>query len=270
MMAKYMTQPARLIKCSHVGCMGCALKTFNEPIVRKALDLILPPTCAGCGQVVADADVLCADCWSRLTFLGRPCCESCGHPFDYDVPDLTLCGPCARERPPFQRARAALRYDDGSKDFILRFKHADKLETRGLLVKWLAMAGGDLLGDADVLVPVPLHWTRLVARRYNQAAVLASEVGRLSGVAVALDALARTKRTPSQGHLGLKARARNVRGAFVVPPRRFRVVRGRRVVLIDDVYTTGATVKAAARALVRAGARGVDVLTLARVVKETT
>lgn len=246
------------------------MKTYGVPLLGPVLDLVLPPTCAGCGAMVAEPDTLCVDCWSQLTFLGHPCCEACGHPFDYAVPDLTLCGPCVRERPPYRRARSALLYDDASRDFILRFKHADKTDTVGLLAKWLQMAGGDVLSDADVLVPVPLHWTRLLARRYNQAALLAHAVGRASGVAVAVDALKRRKRTPSQGGLGLKARARNVRGAFEVPPKRLRSVRGKRVVLVDDVYTTGATVRAAAKVLTRAGAASVDVLTLARVVKGTS
>lgn len=244
------------------------MKTRGVPLFHQALDLILPPTCAGCGDIVAQPDSLCPDCWGRLTFLGQPCCEACGHPFAFAVPDLTVCGPCTRERPPFDRARAALLYDDASKGFILRFKHADKTDTAALLAKWLHVAGGEVWPEADLLVPVPLHWTRLLARRYNQAALLAQGVSRLTNVPVLLDGLKRTKRTPSQGRLGLKGRARNVRGAFAVPPRRLVRVQGRRVVLVDDVYTTGATVKAAARALKRAGAAGVDVVTLARVVKD--
>ena len=235
--------------------------------LRHILDLMLPPTCAGCGEVLEDAHTLCPACWGTLTFLTRPCCDACGHPFEYEVPGMTLCGACTRDRPPFARARAALLYDDASKAFILSFKHADKTDTAALLAKWLAQAGGEFLGTADVLIPVPLHWTRLFSRRFNQAALLAQALGRVTGKAVAVDALVRHKKTPSQGHLGVKARARNVQGAFRVPPRRRPQVRGRRVVLVDDVYTTGATVRAAAKALLRAGAVDVDVVTLARVVK---
>lgn len=165
------------------------------------------------------------------------------------------------------RARAALLYDDASKSFILRFKHADKIDTAMLLAKWLAQAGAEFLGDADVLVPVPLHWTRLFSRRFNQAALLAQALARVTETAVAVDALARHKKTPSQGRLGVKARARNVQGAFRVPPKRRPQVKGKRVVLVDDVYTTGATVRAATKVLLRAGAERVDVVTLARVVK---
>lgn len=246
------------------------LRTHDVPLIGRVLDVVLPPTCAGCNAIVAEPDTLCADCWGVLSFLGQPCCTACGHPFDYAVPDLTLCGPCTRDRPPYRHARAALLYNDASRDFILRFKHADKTDTAGLLAKWLALAGGDVLADADVLVPVPLHWTRLWARRYNQAALLAQALGNRTGIAVSVDALVRRKRTPSQGRFGLKGRVRNVRGAFAVPPKRVRVVQGQRVVMIDDVYTTGATVKSAAKVLIRAGALSVDVLTLARVVKDAT
>lgn len=236
-------------------------------LARRALDLLLPPTCAGCGEVQAEPDALCPACWAKLNFLTRPCCDACGHPFPHEVPEQTLCGACVRDRPPFERARAALLYDDASKDFILGLKHADRTDTATLLAKWMAQAGAELLAGADVLVPVPLHWTRLFARRFNQAALLALAVGRLSDRVAAVDALKRVKKTPSQGHLGVRARARNVQGAFRVPPGRAARVEGKRVLLIDDVFTTGATAAAAARALYKAGAREVDVLTLARVVK---
>lgn len=245
-----------------------SLKALNvPPVARQLLDLLLPPTCAGCGDVQEGPHTLCADCWGALTFLSQPCCDACGHPFAYEVPGLTLCGACVRDRPPFAQARAALLYNDASKGFILSFKHADRTNTARLLAKWLAQAGGEFLKDAEVLVPVPLHWTRLFSRRYNQAAILALALGKLTGTAVAVDALVRHKKTPSQGHLGIKARARNVQGAFRVPPRRRPQVKGKHVVLVDDVYTTGATVRAAAKVLLRAGAARVDVVVLARVVK---
>lgn len=273
MMDEYMTHGQALIKCSQHDRSVFRVRPQNvsgsfSRLLRTVLDLVLPPTCAGCGEVLGEPHTLCPACWSRLTFLTRPCCAACGHPFDYAVPELTLCGTCARQRPPYDRARAALLYDDASKDFILGFKHADQTDLSHLLAKWLAGAGGEVLADADMLVPVPLHWTRLVQRRYNQSALLAQALARLSGVPVAADTLVRSKKTPSQGGLGIKARARNVQGAFRVPASRRPGLEGRRVVLIDDVYTTGATVRAAAKVLRRAGAGGVDVLTLARVVKD--
>lgn len=245
------------------------VKSLNvPPFARGILDLLLPPTCAGCAEVVEDAHTLCAECWGELTFISRPCCDACGHPFEYEVPGLTLCGACLRDRPPFARARAALLYNDASKVFILKLKHADRTDTVKLLAKWLVQAGVEVLGEADVVVPVPLHWTRLFSRRFNQAALLAQALGKLTHKAVMVDALVRHKKTPSQGHLGVKARARNVQGAFAVAQARGGQICGKRVLLVDDVYTTGATVRAASKALLRAGAASVDVVTVARVVKK--
>ena len=235
--------------------------------MRHVFDLLLPPTCTGCGEVVEDSCVLCPDCWGALTFLSQPCCDACGHPFEFEVPGQTLCGACVRDRPPFARARAAVLYNAASKDLILRFKHADRTDSAPLLAKWLQGAGAELLADADVLLPVPLHWTRLFSRRFNQAALLAVALGRLADKPVLVDGLVRHKKTPSQGHLGAKARARNVQGAFRVSAARRATLKGKRVVLVDDVYTTGATARMAAKVLRRAGVARVDVLTLARVVK---
>jgi ComF family protein len=234
---------------------------------RGLIDFILPPTCAGCGTQVAEAQTLCAPCWTRLTFLGSPCCQACGHPFDYEVAERTLCGACVRALPPFDRARAALLYDDPSRDLILAFKHSDRIEPVELYAKWMFAVGRALVADADVIVPVPLHWTRLFHRRYNQAALLALAIGKLSGTPVDVAALVRKRKTQSQGRLGRLARARNVQGAFALSLGRVDQLKGKRVLLIDDVYTTGATVRTVAKVLKRAGCTGVDVLVLARVVR---
>ena len=150
---------------------------------------------------------------------------------------------------------------------IVGFKHADRTFAAPAFGAWLARAGAELIADAGVIVPVPLHWRRLAARRYNQSALLAQAVARQCGRACAVDALRRLRPTPSQGGLGRLGRARNVRGAFAVPPARRALVAGRRVLLVDDVLTTGATAEVASRALLAAGARAVDVITLARVVR---
>lgn len=233
----------------------------------RLADWILPPTCHSCGELVAEPQTLCADCWSNLTFLGPPCCDACGYPFDYHVADRTLCGACARAHPPFARARAALLYDERSRDLVLGYKHADKVEATVLFAKWMWAAGREMLADADVIVPIPLHWTRLFQRRYNQSALLAHGLERLSGVAVCADALVRKRNTPSQGRFGRLGRARNVKGAFAVRAKRRNALTGMRVVLVDDVYTTGATVRTATEVLKRAGCAEVDVLVLARVVR---
>ncbi|MCR6632957.1 MAG: ComF family protein [Magnetospirillum sp.] len=240
----------------------------GRAVLRRVLDAVLPPLCLSCGAVVAEPGTLCPDCWGRMGFLGAPHCFACGHPFDFDAgaAEQALCAPCLDKPPPWRRARAVLRYDEHSKPLILRFKHADRLEGAPAFARWLARAGAELLAEADLIVPVPLHRWRLLARRYNQAAVLALALGRLSGVAVAPYALVRARRTPVQGHLDREQRRRNVKGAFVLPERRRALVQGRRVLLVDDVLTTGATVDECSRVLLEGGAASVDVLTLGRVV----
>ncbi len=233
----------------------------------RLLDIVLPPRCLKCGTAIDAVGAMCADCWPDVAFLAPPHCAACGLPFEFDLGPEALCGACARERPVFARARAAFRYEDGSKDLILRFKHADRTDAAPAFARWMVRAGDVLVADADLIAPVPLHWLRLFARRYNQAALLASALGALSGKPAVNDLLLRRRRTPSQGGLGAAARRRNVVGAFTVHPRHRVRVADKRVLLVDDVLTTGATATACAGALLRAGAATVDVLTLARVVR---
>lgn len=243
--------------------------SFARGLRRMAafvLDAVLPPRCLACSAVVATQGTLCALCWHGLSFLAGNLCARCGLPFAEPMPDKSVCGACLQRPPRFDRARAALRYDDGSRPLVIGLKHRDRTDSAAPLGGWMARAGAELLDDADLVVPVPLHWTRLFARRFNQSALLAAAVGRQARVAMIPDLLVRRRRTPSQGHLSRAARRRNVAGAFVVHRRHGAAVAGRRIVLIDDVLTTGATVDGCARALRRAGAARVDVLTLARVV----
>ena len=240
------------------------------PALRRAagavLDLLLPPRCLRCGEPVDAAGALCAACWRAITFLGDPCCACCGLPFAYDLGPDALCGGCARTHPAFARVRAAFRYDEESRHLVLALKHGDRLHLAPALGRFMRRAGAALVAEADVIVPVPLHWTRLFARRYNQAAVLAHALVRDGGPPVGADFLRRRRRTPSQGKRNEAGRRRNVAGAFAVARR--ADVRGKRVLLVDDVFTTGATVEECARVLLRAGARQVDALTLARTVRE--
>lgn len=242
----------------------------RPPALRRAatafLDLLLPPRCLACGATVSEAGTLCAPCWRGITFLGAPCCACCGLPFEFELAAATLCGACARAHPPFDRARAAMRYDEASRTLILAFKHGDRLHLAPAFGGWLKRAGAELVAQADIAVPVPLHWTRLFARRYNQAALLAHALHAAGGPPVGADWLVRRRRTPSQGKRNAAARERNVRAAFAVRPG--REIRGKRILLIDDVFTTGATVGECARVLSRAGAAAVDVLTLARTVRQ--
>jgi ComF family protein len=243
-----------------------AALSFVRRGAAAALDVLLPPRCLVCGEPVGEAGVLCAGCWREVTFLGPPQCACCGMPFPYDAGAGALCAGCSAAAPPFARARAAFRYDEASRGMVLAFKHGDRTHAAPAFGTWMKRAGAELLETADALVPVPLHWTRLFVRRYNQSALLAQAIHAAGGPPVEPDLLVRRRRTPSQGRLGRTGRARNVQGAFRLKPG--ASVRGSRLVLVDDVLTTGATVTECARILRRAGAERVDVLTLARAGRE--
>lgn len=229
------------------------------------LDLVMPPLCLACHMPVAKQGGLCAGCWAAIHFLGEPCCRCCGHPFPEAQPNTMICGACVREPPLFDRARAAFRYDEASKGLVLSFKHADRPGLARFFAPWMARAAADLLSDADWLVPVPLHRWRLLHRRYNQAALLAQGLGRLSAARYRPDLLKRVRHTPPQATLSRGERRDNIKGAFRVNAPENQLV-GRKIILVDDVLTTGATIGACAQLLRRAGAARVDVVTLARVV----
>ena len=243
------------------------LGTAVRALPGLALNALLPPRCLVCGIGVERTGALCGACWGGLTFLAPPFCAACGFPFGYDLGAEVLCGGCTREPPRYHRARAVLRYDEVSRGLLLGFKYGDRTDGAPAFGGWLARAGSELIEHCDVILPVPLHRRRLFSRRYNQSALLAQALGRATGLPVLPDSLRRTRNTPSQGRLSPAARRRNVAGAFKTAPGATERLGGRRVLLVDDVLTTGATVEACAQALGRAGAAGVDVLTLARVVR---
>lgn len=236
-------------------------------IAKRALDILLPPQCLACGALVDEQGSLCSSCWSGIVFSGSPQCEACGLPFEYDLGKGTLCGSCTRAAPVFQRARAAMIYNDASRGLVLSFKYGDRTDAAPAFGRWLARAGKELIDDAGLVAPVPLHWSRLFTRRFNQAALLSREVGKLAGLKSPPDLLIRRRRTPPQGRLSPSARKANLKGAIKLNPAWSCRVEGLRILLIDDVFTTGATVSACARVLLRAGAGAVDVLTLARVMR---
>ena len=234
-------------------------------IGRAVIDGVLPPRCLACGEIVGEADSLCGRCWAGINFFSPPWCALCGAPFAHPMGEDALCAACAGERGSWDRARAVLRYDKNSRHLVLGLKHGDRTHAAGAFGRWMHRAGTDVLAGADLLVPVPLHWLRLFQRRYNQAALLAHATHSAGGPNVAADWLVRRRKTPSQGHLGPAARVRNVRGAFAI--RAGRSLVGKRVVIIDDVMTTGATVEECARVLKRAWTAFVGVLTLARALR---
>jgi ComF family protein len=239
-------------------------------VTRGAFDFVLgtvlPPLCPGCREPLADTGGLCAGCWAQLKFITRPFCERLGIPFAYDPGPGLLSLEAISDPPAFGRSRAAVQYDEIAATLVHALKYGDRLDLAPTLGSWMASAGRELTAEADALVPVPLHWRRLWARRFNQSAALAVAVGQAAGVPVVHDVLKRVKSGRQQVGLSRSERAANVQGAFRVPADTRARVAGRRFVLIDDVLTSGATAEACARVLLRAGAANVDVLVFARVV----
>ena len=211
---------------------------------------------------------LSAGAWSKVAFIAEPLCDGCGVPFEYETGDR--CAACLAQPRPFARARAACLYDDASRDLILKFKHADRTDLAQLFSRWIARSAADLLAETDAVAPVPMHPARLLARRYNQAAEIARPLARAHRLTYLPDALVRARNNESQAGKSGSGRRRNVAGAFAVPASRKAKVEGRRILLVDDVLTTGATAEACAKALLKAGAASVDVAVIARVREAAT
>lgn len=246
-----------------------ALRRGGQDVAQRALgaalDLALPTLCIACREPVAGAG-LCAACWSRMAFIAPPYCPRLGIPFACDPGEGVLSAEALACPPAYRRARAAVRYDDVAKMLVHALKFQDRTDLAPVMGRWMARAGAELLGEADLVVPVPLHWRRALARRFNQAGALARGIAAVAGVPVEAGVLARVRPTPHQIGLSRRERAANVQNAFRAMPERAAALAGRRVVLVDDVLTTGATAEACARVLTRAGAAAVDVLVFARVV----
>jgi ComF family protein len=245
--------------------MSKVMTALRLPI-RLALDVALPPLCPSCREPLGDGSGLCAPCWSKLSPIERPFCEKLGIPFTYDPGPGVYSMQAIADPPAYARARAAVRYDEVARTLVHALKYGDRLDLAPIMGRWMARAGADLIPQADVIVPVPLHWRRLWARRFNQSAALASFLTSPKGPPVSIAALKRAKATPQQVGLSRAARAANVQGAFRVDTAGKAEIKARHILLVDDVLTSGATVDACARALLRAGARQVDVLVFARVV----
>lgn len=234
----------------------------------RAVNLILPPRCALTGDVVSAQGEILPSAWAELEFISNPLCRICGVPFDFKIEDEMECAACAQKAPIYHRARSALVYNDRSRDLVLRFKHADQLHTLRSFMPWVMRAGEELISDLDIIIPVPLHRFRLLKRRYNQAALMAQYISKYSRKAWASNILIRAQSTKTQGRMTLEQRRKNVRKAFVVPDPKKECLAGKTILLVDDVYTTGATAQECARTLLNAGAKHVNVLTIAKVVKD--
>ncbi len=242
------------------GALGRAL--------AACADVIVPPCCLVCRARVSAHHLLCGACWREVDFIRAPLCDVLGIPLPFSTGERMVSAAAVAQPPAWDRARAVAHYSGAMRTLVHQLKYADRHDARTLLGRWLADAGRDLMPGIDVIVPVPLSRLRLLLRHFNQAAVLAGELARQTGVAMDPLLLARIRRTRSQVGMTREQRRRNVAGAFRVPDRRRARLSGRNVLLIDDVLTTGATADACARALKRAGAARVDVLTLALVTNE--
>ena len=250
---------------SPAGLSSGRLKTGAKAALGAILDTIYPPQCIGCRAATADPSTLCPRCWSSMRFIERPFCERLGTPFEVDLGGPLLSPQAIAEPPVFERARSAVLYDGLGRALVHRLKYGDRHDLALAMARLMQLAGRDVIADADLILPVPLHWTRLVQRRFNQAAILSRTLSRLTGIAEASDVLVRVKRTRPQYGLTRAERQLNLQGALRVKEGRAAMVEGRRILLVDDVMTTSSTANAAARALLKAKATEVDVITFARV-----
>jgi ComF family protein len=238
-----------------------------KQVLHSSVDFLLPPRCLLCYERTTDPHNVCASCWQGLTFISEPQCVQCGLPFDFGIEEELSCAPCLDHPPAYDRMRSAVVYNDISRHLVLCFKHGDMLQMAKLLSRWMINGGTELIKHADLMVPVPLHRLRLLWRQYNQAAILTNEIASLSGTPRHNEILIRSRYTPSQGKRTYKERIKNVKSAIQINPKYADLIRGQKVLLVDDVYTTGATVEECCRVLKAGGAKSVDVLTFARVVK---
>lgn len=232
---------------------------------RRAIDIVLPPQSLMTGSL--ETGGIEGNIWGEVKFLDEPCCHMCGFPFEFDEGFKALCGHCTIKRPAYDMARAGFEYDDISRSLVLGFKHGGRTEGLRMFAGQMRRAGRQFLPEADYLIPVPLHASRRIKRRYNQSALLARALSKITAPLFDPDVIIRRRATPTQGGRSASARRRNVQGAFAVRESAKARVKGAKLVLIDDVMTTGATLESCARTLKRSGAAQVSALTLARVVK---
>lgn len=242
-----------------------AAASLARSALKPILDFALPPRCPGCGAVTEAPHRFCLGCWSALAFLGEPCCARCALPFDYGEGAAVVCAGCLAEPPPFDRLRAAAAYGEIARSVALKLKYGGRPGVAATMARFMARHLDEEAGT--ILAPVPLHRWRIWRRGYNQSALIARSLARRAGLEAQLDLLARVKATPVLRGMGPRERREAVRAAFRVPAAHRAALKGRAVTLIDDVYTSGATASACARALKRAGATRVNVLCWARVVR---
>lgn len=237
-------------------------------IKNVILDVLFPPKCIICGKIISQDGCLCFTCWGKIDFITFPYCSCCGVPFSYEIEEDLICGKCILKKPKYDKAVAVFVYNKYSNDIIHKFKYNDCSYAAKTLSNWMVREGKKLISDTDLIIPVPLHKLRLMTRFYNQAALLAKFISKNTKIKCDFKSLKRVKNTKQQFGLTLKQRAKNVRNAFFIPEQFKENIKGKNILLVDDVMTTGATINACSYVLKKAGAKKVYVLTLGRTVKE--
>lgn len=235
--------------------------------IKAVVDFALPPRCPACGDLTSGADQFCLGCWQQLTFLSQPACATCDLPLPFAAQEVAQCATCIAQPPRHSGIKAAVAYGAVSREIALKLKHGGKIGLARLIAGQLRRYMADA-PDGAILVPVPLHWTRLWRRRYNQSALIAQHLSRISGFEIVPDALVRTRRTQALGGLSARERAAMVKGAFAVQGRQSAKIKGKPVILVDDVYTSGATTDACVATLLKNGATSVTICCWARVLPE--
>jgi ComF family protein len=249
--------------------LGRAAKETGEWLRRSAADLFFPPACPACGRMTMSGGALCAACWSQVRFIEKPYCDILGSPFSHDLGEGAVSADAIAHPPDFARLRSACLFDGPARELVHGLKYRDQTELAPMMALWMARAGAELIAASDVLLPVPLHRRRMLERRFNQAAELTRALSAITGAPMLPDAVKRIRNTAHQVGLTRLGRDANVRGAFRLTDTGASQIFGRRILIVDDVYTTGATVSAIARLLTRSGVAGVNVLTFARALPDT-
>ncbi len=251
------------------------IKTKNliNKVSHWALNVILPPQCLSCSVRIDKAHNICPNCWKDLNFISEPMCDCCGYPFEFQVHHgnigKNLCGQCLSQERSFDKAISALRYDTISRKMIIGYKHHDRTEFAVFFAKLLQQIGNEILNQTDIIIPVPLHQRRLFKRRYNQSALIAEILSKEYNIKHVPELLVRIKNTPPQEG-NVRKRAKNVRGAFKINPEQADKIKGKTILLIDDVYTTGATIENCSIVLKKSGAETINVMTVTRVITPKT
>ena len=234
--------------------------------LAKILNFILPPRCINCGKVLNEEDGICSECFQKISFISRPYCEKCGIPFAEKTSGKNICGSCLKDKKSvFRLFRSVFIYDEFSKKMVLSLKFMDKTENAKILGKMMFFAGKDIFkneDEIDVIIPIPLHYKRLLKRKYNQAGLLAKALSKYCAKPVDYSSVIRAKNNRPQVEFSGKVRHNNVKGVFEV--RKTQKIKDKRILLVDDVYTTGSTMKECAKVLLKAGAKSVDFITIAR------